>query len=414
MPLEEPSFSTGDAHADAADALRLSAPRIEIRVTSDWIPEQNASHDRLLDSLRHSSDRAQLNAILVPTNRPVGVLGDCLDLALDTSIPLIVVCSKRVNKDQVIRKARRKNVEVFAVDLPPHPANPLDGISFKTSTEEDILAASFGPTRDLSMKRNLGLVIARMLSWQRIMFLDDDIFDVSKEDMEALAAGLDDHNVSVLIPDEYPDNSVACHAFRLGGGQQGRFASAGAMGVRCDRDDLPFFPNIYNEDWFFFSKEAADHRIARVGASRQREYDPYEDPERAVKEEFGDLLAEGLYARLDVDLNILDVNVPYWTYFIESRGHFLNLVSKLLWRHPDSRRHNGEGRRVRAAQDSIRAAQGQLERIGPELCQKFIDRWQGDLVEWRRYVTELPRFDSVVSALDYLGVDYAVFSPDIR
>ena len=343
----------------------------------------------------------------MPTNRPVGMLSECIGLALDTSISLIVVCSKRVNKDQVIAEARRKNVEVFAVDLPPHPANPLDGISFKTSTDEDLLAASFGRTRDLSMKRNLGLVIARMLGWQRLMFLDDDIFDVSKEDMEALAAGLDDHNVSVLIPDEYPDNSVACHAYRLGGGQQGKFASAGAMGVRCDRDDLPFFPNIYNEDWFFFSKEAASHKIARVGASRQREYDPYEDPQRSVKEEFGDLLAEGLYARLDVDLNILDVDVAYWTYFIESRGHFLNRVAELLWRHPDSRRHNGAGRKVHAAQVSISAAQGQLERIGPELCQKFIDRWQADLVEWRRYLVTLPHFDSVESALQHLGLDYA-------
>jgi hypothetical protein len=246
------------------------------------------------------------------------------------------------------------------------------------------------------------------------MFLDDDIFDVSKEDMEALAAGLDDHNVSVLIPDEYPDNSVACHAFRLGGGPQGKFASAGAMGVQCDRDGLPFFPNIYNEDWFFFSEEVASHRIVRVGASRQREYDPYKDPLRAVKEEFGDLLAEGLYARLDVGLKLLEVDVAYWTYFIESRGHFLNRVAELLGQHPDRDRHNGEGPKVRAAQDSIRAAQGQLERIGPELCQKFIDRWQADLVEWRRYVTGLPRFDSVVSAFDYLGLDYAVFSPDIR
>jgi hypothetical protein len=395
-------------------ALRLSAPRIEIRVTSHWIPEQNASHDRLLDSSRHSADRAQLNAILVPTNRPVGMLSECIGLALDTSIPLIVVCSKRVNKDQVINEARRKNVEVFAVDLPPHPTNPLDGISFKTSTDEDLLAASSGLTRDLSMKRNLGLVIARMLGWRRLMFLDDDIFDVSKEDMEALAAGLDDHNVSVLIPDEYPDNSVACHAYRLGGGQQGKFASAGAMGVRCDRGDLAFFPNIYNEDWFFFSEEAASKKIARVGASRQREYDPYEDPQRAVKEEFGDLLAEGLYARLDAGLDILGVDVAYWTGFIESRGHFLNRVAELLSQHPDGKLDNEEGRKVRAAQVSIREAQRQLKRVGPELCQKFIDLWQADQVEWQRYLSEVPHFDSVESALEYLGLDYTLFSPDVR
>ena len=35
--------------------------------------------------------------------------------------------------------------------------------------------------------------------------------------------------------------------------EQGTFAGAGGMGVRCDRDDLTFFPDIYNDDWFFFS-----------------------------------------------------------------------------------------------------------------------------------------------------------------
>jgi hypothetical protein len=383
-------------------------------VTSRWIPEQNAWHDGLLDSSRHSPGHARFNAILVPTNRPVEILSDCMGLARETAIPLIVICSKRVNKQQVIGKARRENVEAFAVDLPSRPTNLLGGISFRTSTDEDILAATSGLTRDQSMKRNLGLAIARMLGWQRLMFLDDDIFDVSKRDVDALAAGLDDHNVTVLIPDEYPDNSVACHAYRLGGGQQGKFASADAMGARCDRDDLAFFPNIYSEDWFFFSEEAASHEIARVGTSRQREYNPYEDPQRAVKEEFGDLLAEGLYARLDAGLSTLGVDAAYWDEFIESRRYFLGRVVELLSRHPDRDQENAEGRKVRAARVSIRAAQRQLDQISAELCQKFIDLWRADLVEWRSYLTKLPHFDSVVSALDHLGLDYAVFSPDIQ
>ena len=36
-----------------------------------------------------------------------------------------------------------------------------------------------------------------------------------------------------------------------------------------------------------------------MGESKQREYDPYYSTDRAAWEEFGDLLAEGLYARLD-------------------------------------------------------------------------------------------------------------------
>ena len=378
------------------------------------VPKHSTSHDGLLDSSHQFSGRAQFDAILVPTNRLVESLSDCMGLALETAIPLIVICSKRVKKDQVIDAARRENVEVFAVDLPSHLANPLDGISLTTSTDDGLLALTSGRTRDLSMKRNLGLVIARMLGWQRLMFLDDDIYGVSKEDVDALASGLNDHAVSVVIPDVYPDNSVACHAHRLGGGEQGKFAGGSCMGVRCDRDNLVFFPNIYNEDWFFFAEEAANRKIAQVGTSRQRKYDPFEDPRRAVKEEFGDLLAEGLYARLDAHRDIPGVDIAYWADFIESRAHFLSEVAESLTRHPDRSLENEEGQKVSAAEFSICAAQGQLERISPEICQKFIDLWQVDLAEWRRYLTKLPRVESLASSLGRLGLDYAVSSPNIR
>jgi len=379
-------------------------------VTSHWIPEQSASHIELLESSGQSQCRAQFDAILVPTNRPVEFLSACISLAQQTAIRLIVVCSKKVNKRQVIELAERENVEVFAVDLPEYPANLLLGTSFGTSTDEDLLAASSGKTRDLSTKRNLGLVIAKMLGWRRLMFLDDDIYGISAKDVDILAAALKNHNVSVLIPRYYPDNSVACHAFRVGGGEQGKFAGAGGMGVRCDRDELSFFPNIYNDDWFFSSEEAASRKIAVVGESQQLEYDPFGDPNRAVKEEFGDLLAEGLYARLDARLGIADVDEAYWSAFKESRRDFLSRVAELLATRRVSDLGNDEGREVRVAQVSIRAAQEQLERIDPGLCQKFIMLWQADLVEWRRYLIGLPRFESVGSALEYLGLDYAVMA----
>ena len=380
---------------------------------SHWVPEQSESHAGLLDSSRRSSTPARFDAIVVPTKRPANSLNDCIGLALKTHIPLIVVCSKKVHRHEVINMAAEANVEAFALDLPPDPADPL-GIFFATSSDEELVAASFGWTRDLSTKRNLGLVLARMLGWERLMFLDDDIYGVSKEDVDALAAGLSDHSVSVLIPEDFPDNSVACHAHRLGGGEQGKFASAGGMGVRCDRDDLAFFPNIYNEDWFFFSEEAASRKIIQVGVSRQREYDPYEDPQRAVKEEFGDLLAEGLYARLDHKEGILGLDRNYWDAFIESRKAFHGRVAESLERHQHRELDTDLGKSVRAAQVSIRAAQNQLDQISPELCQKFIDRWQSDLGRWRHYLTKLGQFDSVAGAFSELSLDYAPSLPNMR
>ena len=59
---------------------------------------------------------------------------------------------------------------------------------------------------------------------------------------------------------------------------------------------MPFFPEQYNEDWFFFSRLTARRDLAHVGYATQAPYDPFADPVRAQQEEFGDLLAEGLYA----------------------------------------------------------------------------------------------------------------------
>ncbi len=373
-------------------------------VTSDWVPEQSPSHAGLLDESVASPGRAQFNAILVPTYHQASGLNYSMDLARRTGIPLIVACSKAARKEQVVAMAAAANVAVFALDLPL--VNPL-GISFATSTDEEIRAASPGWTRDLSMKRNLGLILARMLDWNRLMFLDDDIFGVGESDVDALATALDNHNVSALIPKEFPDNSVACHAHRLGGGVQDVFASASGMGVRCDRDDLAFFPNIYNEDWFFFSEEAARRKIAKVGVSQQEAYDPYEDPLRAAQEEFGDLLAEGLYARLDIDAGILGVDTAYRQAFIERRIEFHGRVTDALSTHPDQETAS-------KAVNSIHAARGQLDQIKPWLCQKFVELWQSDLVEWRRYLTNLRRVGSIPAAFRELGLDYSYVEPSTR
>jgi hypothetical protein len=294
--------------------------------------------------------------------------------------------------------ATKAEVEVYALDLPPD--NPFK-ITFKTSTDEDLTAASPDWTRDLSVKRNLGLVLARLLVWPRLMFLDDDIIGVTEGDVAALAAALDDHSVSALIPEYFPDNSVACHAHRDSGGRQDVFASASGIGVRCDQDDLAFFPNIYNEDWFFFSKEAARRKIANVGVSHQIEYDPYEDPHRAAQEEFGDLLAEGLYARLDRNESISGVDTDYWSTFIQRRRTFHEGVTRSLAEIEDQAL-------AAKASNSIRAAQGQLNQITPPLCQKFVESWQFDLAEWRRYLADLPRIDTIMKAFAFLGLDREV------
>jgi len=367
-------------------------------VTSSWVPEQGESHAALLDEPRRALVRAGFDAIVVPTHRPAARLRSSIDLASRTQTPLFVLCSGRAYKEAVVKMAARSGVEAYAADIPS--GDPLR-VDFRTSANDELAAANLGRNPDLSVKRNLGLALARLLGWKKLMFLDDDIHGIATSAVAKLAEALEGHSISALIPVDFPDNSVVCHANRLGGdGKQDVFASASGMGVQCDRDDLAFFPNIYNEDWFFFAKEAASHKIARVGESRQRSYDPYYHPMRAASEELGDLLAEGLYARLDIGDDIWTVDADYWRYFIHRRAEFHERVLKALRRVDAPKREEA----ARAA-DSIRAAQSQLAQITPQLCQTFVRLWRSDLRRWHWYLEGLRPQGSPAAAFKYLGLD---------
>ena len=367
-------------------------------MTSSWAPEQGESHAALLDEPRWAPVHARFDAIVVPTHRLAARLRYSIDLASRTHTPLFVLCSGGAYKEAVVKTAARAGVEAYAADIPC--GDPL-GVGFRTSANKEIADANLGRNPDLSVKRNIGLALARLLGWKKLMFLDDDIHGIATRSVAKLAEALEGHSISALIPVDFPDNSVVCHANRLGGdGKQDVFASGSGMGVRCDRDDLAFFPNIYNEDWFFFAQEAASRRIARVGESRQRSYDPYCHPVRAASEELGDLLAEGLYARLDIGEQVWTVDADYWRHFIDRRAGFHERVLRALHRVEEPMREEA----ARAA-GSIRAAQSQLTRITPQLCQTFVRLWRSDLKRWHWYLEGLRSQGSPAAAFKYLGLD---------
>ncbi len=111
------------------------------------------------------------------------------------------------------------------------------------------------------------------------------------------------------------------------------FVSGAVLGVNCADAPLSFFPDVYNEDWFFFGEAAAGHGLTKAGEARQAVYDPFRHEERAVNEEFGDLLAEGLYALIEgmgPGYSFHDVtkyaNAKYWRRFIDIRQEGLQEV----------------------------------------------------------------------------------------
>jgi hypothetical protein len=299
------------------------------------------------------------------------------------------------------RVARTPGARSLIVPIPDNWKHP----KFPTRTSAaEFKDANAGRESDLSAKRNLGLLLARLHGWSKVAFVDDDLLDT--DNIARLAGQLERHQVAGMLVRRHPDNSVVNHARRLAGFAQGVFVTGAVLGVHCNSLPLSFFPDIYNEDWFFFAKEAAARELPCVGHARQAEYDPFATPDRARKEEFGDLLAEGLYAVFGEE----DPSVPfyeqldaatrtYWSRFIEARREVITDTMTRLDRLTQPDTDNG---RVASALKSLAAAEIQLGTITPDLCVNFLDAWRGDLDDWQRFSNRVNNVGSTRDAMDFL------------
>jgi hypothetical protein len=282
--------------------------------------------------------------------------------------------------------------------------------SFPTQTSNAAFhLPSGGRVSDLSLKRNLGLLLARLHGWNKVAFLDDDITLSENNDIARLAWQLDRHRVAGMVVRKHPDNSVVCHARRLAGLFQDVFVTGAALGVHCNSLPLSFFPDIYNEDWFFVAKEAAARKLPRVGEAIQAQYNPFDSPDRARKQEFGDVLAEGLYALIGENKagvllveKLIGATRAYWSQFIDAR-HDVIIEAKRLLNETGSQNINNA--LITSALASLAAAESQLETITPDICVNFIDAWRDDLDDWQKFSTGVSNVGSTREAMDFLQLE---------
>src|SRR5215813_13470026 len=199
-------------------------------------------------------------------------------------------------------------------------------------------------------------------------------------DLSRAASLLDTHTAVGLSIGGFPDNSMVCHAFRDAGGWQETFIGGGALAVDVKRNRC-FFPNIYNEDWFFvLDAEKGLQPVATVGRVFQEPYDPY-SPERAKAEEFGDVLAEGTFWLLDQDRSSSDGDLAHWRDFLARRRRFIRRVRDMVECAPAIE----PVERVRTA-EALNAALGRLARITPELCVGYLNALAVDQERWQRHI----------------------------
>jgi hypothetical protein len=324
-------------------------------------------------------DRRRLDAIIVPGSRPAPNLDQAISLARAADCWLLILCSRQLRGADAVRQlADRSYPKAIVIDVPTGYSHPLFRFPRLSAISAELPEERLLYSTDLSLKRNIGLVMARMLGWKHICFLDDDIRDVSYPDLQSTVNMLGSYAAAGLWITEYPDNSVVCHANRITGGSQDVFVSGAALTVDTTAD-VGFFPNVYNEDWLFFFDYAAEKRLGNSGLKvTQLRYDPFAKPRRAAWQEFGDALAEGLYTALHLGMDVDEATADYWGYFLEARRSFLEGVA--------TRAENASLENVAHRGQmvySVKRALKCLQKIDADLCGRYVQAWREDLGDWQ-------------------------------
>jgi hypothetical protein len=345
-----------------------------------------------------------LDAIIVPAARPARNLQTAIRLATGTGARLIVLCSFRTHTDEVRALLAEHSLPDAAVVEMPENCDDWILRDFETTRwvhDGPGKAVCGARNSDLSLKRNTGLLLARMLGWERIFFMDDDIREISADTVLSTvsllgAAAGGGYRTAGMSVKEYPDNSVVCHARREVGEDQGVFVSGSVLAVDCGVP-FDFFPDLYNEDWLFFYRDAAEGRLATPGSlAEQLPYDPFADPQRAASQEFGDVIAEGLYALLHSGLGTEAADEEYWERFLKDRNRVLDDVGRRL---QDSRPElRGE------ISKAIGAAQQVLWAVTAKMCADYVAAWQRDLGRWGKELANLEGASSIEDALGKVGL----------
>lgn len=344
-------------------------------------PDHHGSHCHLLWTLS-GSHQGRVDAIIVPTVRSPASLTYAAELTRVLACPLVTLHSGKWTSARMTARRLPTNTDLIAIDIPDPTHLRLP--DFATSR---LLAGSrFARRTDTSAKRNIALVLSRLIGWQRVIFLDDDIVDVNPDDLRQAAGMLDIYSAVGLSIGGFPDNSVVCHAYRAVGGEQESFIGGGALAVEVSRN-RSFFPDIYNEDWFYLLDAKKQLQpLGVVGRVVQQPYDPYRTPERARNEEFGDVLAEGAFWLLDNSRNIIEADASHWKGFLAQRNRFIEHVLTLV--QADKMLEYGE--QVRMV-EALKAARGRLAHITPDFCQRYLNALAEDQQRWQHHIDDLNR-----------------------
>lgn len=336
-----------------------------------------------------SNQESPPDAIIVPTNRRPPYLAQAAKSALELGCTLVTLHSGKWTSAAKAAQQIPHEVDLMAVDVSAHATLRLP--DFDTSR---LLAPTiFARRTDVSAKRNLALVLSRMLGWKRIVFLHDDIEIPHPEDLRQATDLLRSHDAIGLSLGGFPDDSVVGHAYRSIGGVRQPFINGAALAVDVSLC-RSFFPDIYHDAWFYLlDTQRGLKQVGVTGQVIQYPYDPFRNADRARTEELGEVLTEGLYWLLDQGHSIADADERYWAQSLMRRRELIERVLSMV--RSASIDSADQSRKVAA----LKGALGRLSLITPSLCEAYIDAWISDQRRWNQHIHRLPTPATRESAL---------------
>jgi hypothetical protein len=348
------------------------------------------SHRAVLEPAPTGASAGSVDAIVMPAARPAHNLLSGMALAAALNCEFVALCSGQALLPEAAGLAREvPGLSWTLVDLQDGWTSEL--LDFRTSR---FAAATSVRHSDLSTKRNIGLLLARMAGWERILFLDDDI-RLAADVVRGAAATLRPGRATGMRAVDFPDNSVVSHALREVGLDQDVFVSGSALLVDTTRVES-FFPDVYNEDWLFLFDAVRLRHVCSFGEVHQEKYDPFGDPGRAVREEFGDILAEGLMSLLHYAGGTQRaLTEKYWDTVLDQRRAMLRSIAELL-----------DNAAKRDAATAVRAAAAETGGFTGALFARYVRQWQRDVRLWRGRIDALRPAPSLEAALDRLGLPH--------
>lgn len=338
-----------------------------------------------------------------------------MQLAIDSENTfLIFLCSGLAKKDDVEILAQDfPTLQWMAIDGPFH--NNLGTPSFLTS----ISPLSYGG--DLAQKRNFILHLAKLMQWESVFLLDDDIL-ITNRQIQKTRTLLAEKNVAIVgfNARSFPDNSVAVHVHRWIHGAMDSFLGGGVLGIKVNTPFVSFFPRIYNEDWIFMLmyRLIGNGDIVWADTVQQRPYDPFKTS-RAINEEAGDIIGESLAKLMHVlcssDKHFKTprqlttalrtyANEDFWDTEINNRLDYLYKLSEGLQKKRLRlyRRH----RAMRAIKHSIKrilGTNGHPPITGKQLAD-WVDAWCRDIEQWNVTLGQSMPRKTLPDALELLSV----------